>query len=75
MGLIRILSCCIHISKKKNLNLLTHFFKDYAKTNLTKKQLILLNIHLYNIKCDNLYLLLEKWISLHSDSILKKFIY
>jgi len=74
MSIIKILSYSIDISKKNNLKILNYFLTDYSKNNLTNKQLILLNMHLYNIKHDELYKLLEKWIQNHSDKIIKQFI-
>ena len=75
MSIIKILSCCIDITQKNNLKILNYFFIDYSKNSLSNKQLILLNMHLSNIKKDKLYELLEKWIVNHSDKILKQFIY
>ncbi len=75
MSIIKILSCCIDITQKNNLKILNYFFIDYSKNSLSNKQLILLNMHLSNVKKDKLYGLLEKWIVNHSDKILKQFIY
>lgn len=75
MSIVKILSYSIDISKENNLKILNYFLIDYSKNNLTNKQLILLNMHLSNVKKDKLYELLEKWIVNHPDKILKQFIY
>ena len=75
MCIITILSYCIDITKKNNLKMLYYFFFDYSKNHLTRNKLILLHIHMLNIKKNDLYKLLETWIVNHSDKILKKFIY
>ena len=75
MSIIKILSYSIDISKKNNLKILNYFLIDYSKNKLTQKELILLHMHLSNIKNDELYKLLEKWILNHSDKIIKQFIY
>ena len=75
MSIIKILSYSINISQKNNLKILNYFLIDYSKNNLTNKQLILLNMHLSNVKKDKLYELLEKWIVNHSDKIIEQFIY
>ena len=75
MSIITILSYCIDITKKNNLKILHYFFIDYSKNHLTRNKLILLHIHMLNIKENELYKLLEKWIINHGDNILKKIIY
>ncbi len=73
--LITLLSICIHICNEDKHVLLKRMLFDYAKSNLSKKEIVYLYIKLANVNTmTEPYILLKMWISQHTENIIKQFL-
>ena len=75
MKLVSLMAICIDIAIKMENNILKTLFVDYAKSKLSKKQMLFLYIKIHAIDTNTeIYNIMNKWIRNNSNEIIKQFL-
>ena len=69
------MAICIDIAMKMENNILKTLFVDYAKSKLSKKQMLFLYIKIHSMDTNTeIYNIMNKWIRNNSNEIIKQFL-
>ena len=75
MKLISMMAICIDIAIKMENNILKTLFVDYAKSKLSKKQMLFMYIKIHAMDTNTeIYNIMNKWIRNNSNEIIKQFL-
>jgi len=75
MKLVSLMAICIDIAMKMENNILKILFVDYAKSKLSKKQMLFLYIKIHAMDTNTeIYNIMNKWIRNNSNEIIKQFL-
>lgn len=75
MKLISMMAICIDIAIKMENNILKTLFVDYAKSKLSKKQMLFMYIKIHVMDTNTeIYNIMNKWIRNNSNEIIKQFL-
>jgi len=75
MKLVSLMAICIDIAIKMENNILKTLFVDYAKSKLSKKQMLFLYIKIHAMDTNTeIYNIMNKWIRNNSNEIIKQFL-
>mgnify|MGYP001246269264 FL=1 len=75
MKLVSLMAICIDIAMKMENNILKTLFVDYAKSKLSKKQMLFLYIKIHAMDTNTeIYNIMNKWIRNNSNEIIKQFL-
>ena len=75
MKLVSMMAICIDIAIKMENNILKTLFVDYAKSKLSKKQMLFLYIKIHSMDTNTeIYNIMNKWIRNNSNEIIKQFL-
>lgn len=75
MKLVSMMAICIDIAIKMENNILKTLFVDYAKSKLSKKQMLFMYIKIHAMDTNTeIYNIMNKWIRNNSNEIIKQFL-
>jgi hypothetical protein len=75
MKLVSMMAICIDIAIKMENNILKTLFVDYAKSKLSKKQMLFLYIKIHSMDTNTeIYNIMNKWIRNSYKEIIKQFL-
>tara|TARA_B100000035_G_C20872537_1_gene496886 strand:- start:341 stop:574 length:234 start_codon:yes stop_codon:yes gene_type:complete len=75
MKLVSMMAICIDIAIKMENNILKTLFVDYAKSKLSKKQMLFLYIKIHSMDTNTeIYNIMNKWIRNNYNEIIKQFL-